>query len=236
MSNTAYDSRFLSIPFYRSHPYMMPFVGDAYDSPKHKKLLLIGESHYMLEGSTVHHDVNAWYNGTLELTESEQDWCNTRGTREWKSGRFGKEIDRCLKLVCPDVESGWQQVASYNYFLRPADDRQSIEDLWMAHDGESLDREQAIRNLISVLEILRPNLVVFLSSKVCKCAETDDYPKCFGGNLWNWTAAHGIDYCYTMHPSSAHWNKPMPANYTKAGGLTACEFFCKWLKEKWVCG
>ena len=58
----------------------------------------------------------------------------------------------------------------------------------------------------------------------------------FGGNLWDWTARHGIDYCYTMHPSSAHWNMPMPAKYTKANGFTSCEFFCKWLKEKWVKG
>ena len=236
MSNSAYDSRFLSIPFYRSHPYMMPFVGDDYESSTHKKLLLVGESHYMPEDSTVHHDVNAWYNGTPELTESEQDWCNTRGTREGKSGRFGKEINRCLNLVLPSGGNGWHQVAFLNYFLRPADCATGIEELWKSYGGESLDRELAIRNLISVLEILRPDLIIFLSSKVCKCAETDDYPKYFGGNLWDWTAAHGIDYCYTMHPSSAHWNKPMPANYTKAGGLTACEFFCKWLKEKWVCG
>ncbi len=54
-------------------------------------------------------------------------------------------------------------------------------------------------------------------------------------NLWDWTKSHGIeDYIYTMHPSSPHWNKPMPAKYGKANGLTSCEFFCKWLKEKWV--
>lgn len=235
MPNTIYDKLFASIPFYQSHWFMLPFIGGKYESSKHKKLLLIGESHYMPEGSTVHHDVNSWY-GAPVLSSDEQDWCNTRGTREGKSGRFGKEIDRCLNLVQPSGGNGWHQVAFLNYFLRPADCTTGIDDLWKAYGGESLDREQAIRNLISVLEILRPNLVVFLSSKVCKCAETDDYPKYFGGNLWDWTAAHGVDYCYTMHPSSAHWNKPMPAKYAKAGGLTACEFFCKWLKEKWVCG
>lgn len=236
MSNSSYDTALLSLPFYKSHPYILPFVGDDYDSSKHKKLLLIGESHYMPSGSSVHHDVNTWYNGAPKLSDDERDWCNTRGTREGKSGRFGKEIDRCLNLVLPSDGNGWHQVAFLNYFLRPADCTTGIDDLWKVYGGESLDREQAIRNLISVLEILRPNLVVFLSSRVCKCAETDDYPKYFGGNLWDWTAAHGVDYCYTMHPSSAHWNKPMPAKYAKAGGLTACEFFCKWLKEKWVCG
>lgn len=236
MSNASYDSQFQSVPFYKSHPYMMPFVGDVYESSKHKKLLLIGESHYMPEGSTVHHDAAKWYNGNPVLTKEEQDWCNTRGTREGKSGRFGKEIDRFLNLVLPSDGNGWHQVAFLNYFLRPADCTTGIEDLWKSYGGESLDRELAIRNLISVLEILRPDLIIFLSSKVCNCAETDDYPKYFGGNLWDWTLARGIDYCYTMHPSSVHWNMPMPASYTKAGGLTACKFFCKWLKEKWVCG
>ena len=229
------DTLLNEIDVYFSHPYMLPFVGDDYDSPKHKKLLLVGESHYMPEGSTVHHDVNAWYNGNPVLTEEEQDWCNTRGTREWKSGRFGKEIDRCLNLVLSTGENGWQQVASYNYFLRPADNRQSIEDLWKSYGGKDIDREYAIKNFIRVLEILKPDLIVFLSSKVCACAEGEDFPKYFGGNLWDWTKSHGIeDYIYTMHPSSPHWNKPMPAKYGKADGLTSCEFFCKWLKENWV--
>ena len=236
MSNIRYNSTLLPLPFYSSHPYMLPFVGSDYESPKHKKLLLIGESHYMPVGSTVHHDAVKWYNGNPVLNESERDWCNTRGTREGKSGRFGKEIDRCLNLVQPSGGNGWHQVAFFNYFLRPADDRQGIEDLWKAHGGQTLDREFAIKNFIQELEILKPDLLVFLSSKVCACAEEQDYPKFFGGNLWDWTARHGIDYCYTMHPSSAHWNMPMPAKYTKANGFTSCEVFCKWLKEKWVKG
>lgn len=100
----SYDSSLLSLHFYSSHPYMLPFVGRDYDSPKHKKLLLVGESHYVPEGSIVHHNANAWYNGTPVLNQEEQDWCNTRDTREWKSGRFGKEIDRCLNLVLPTGE------------------------------------------------------------------------------------------------------------------------------------
>ena len=60
LMSTCYDSSLLSLPFYSSHSYMLPFVGDDYDSPKYKKLLLVGESHYVPEGSTVHHDANAW--------------------------------------------------------------------------------------------------------------------------------------------------------------------------------
>lgn len=233
MSNTSYDSQFQSVPFYKSHPYMMPFVGDDYESSKHKKLLLVGESFYLPEGATVHHDADSWY-GTPSLTEDERNWCNTRGTREGKSGRFGKEIDRCLNLVLPSGGNGWHQVAFLNYFLRPADDRQSISNLWKSYGGKDVDCEQAIRNFIKVLDILKPDLFVFLSSTVCKQAEELDYPKYFGGNLWDWTKSHGIvDYIYTNHPSSAHWNQ-IKSKYDKAQSMTSRDFFCAWLKEKWL--
>ncbi len=234
MINSYFDALFLSIPFYASHPYMMPFVGDMYVSSKHKKLLLIGESHYMPEYSFVHHNAKAWYNGTSVLNQEEQNWCNTRGTREGKSGRFGKEIDRCLNMVMPGGENGWHQVAFLNYFLRPADCATGIEDLWNAYGDKEIDCEQAIRNFINVLEVLKPDLFIFLSSRVCKQAEGFDYPKYFGGNLWDWTKSQGIvDYIYTNHPSSPHWNRTMPS-YKKSNNLTSRDFFSNWLCDKWI--
>jgi hypothetical protein len=118
--------------------------------------------------------------------------------------------------------------------LRPADCTTGVENLWNARGGKEIDCELAIRNFIRVLDILKQNLFVFLSSTVCKQAEFFDYPKYFGGNLWDWTMSNGIvDYIYTNHPSSAHWNLPM-TNYAKAHGLTSRDFFCSWLKEKWL--
>lgn len=239
MPISSYDSTLLSLPFYNSHPYMLPFVGGDYDSPKHKKLLLIGESHYMPSGSSVHHNVNTWYYGAPKLSDDERDWCNTRGTREGKSGRFGKEIDRCLNLVLPSGGNGWHQVAFLNYFLRPADyqegeNEKGIEILWQTSGGKEIDCEFAIKNLIQVLEILKPDLFVLLSSNVKSCAEGEDYPKYFQGNLWNWTEKRNIEYCYTAHPSCSWWNRPMPAKYAKAGGLTSRDFFCAWLKQNWL--
>ena len=228
--STHYDSALLALPFYRSHPYMLPFVGDDYDSSNHKKLLLIGESHYVPEGSTVHHNANAWYNGAPVLNQEEQMWCNTRGTRG--SGHFGPEINRCLNLVLPSG-NGWDQVAFLNYFLRPADCTMGIADLWDSYGGKNEDCEQAIRNFVNVLEILKPDLFVFLSATACRQAEDEDYPRVFGDNLWDFTEARGIEYIYTNHPSSPHWNQPMP-RYKKSQGLTSRDFFCKWLKENWI--
>ena len=174
MSKTYYNQSLSTLSFYKSHPYMLPFVGDDYESPKHKKLLLIGKSHYMPEGSIVHHDANSWY-GNPVLMGDEQDWCITRGTREGKSGHFGKDINRCLNLVQPSGGNGWHQVAFLNYFLRSADDCQSISDLWNSYGGKDVDCEQSIRNFIKVLDILKPDLFVFLSSTVCKQAEGFDF-------------------------------------------------------------
>lgn len=98
MSVVHFDSQFQSIPFYKHHPYMIPFVGEDYDSPKHKKLLLIGESHYLPKGSTVHYDANAWYNRTPSLSKDEEDYCNTAILAERENGKAGA-LEKRLTVV-----------------------------------------------------------------------------------------------------------------------------------------
>lgn len=246
MFNTSFDSQFQSIPFYKSHPYMMPFVGDDYESLKHKKLLLIGESHYMPVGSSVHHNVNLWYGGNPVLTKPEWGNCDTRGTRIWRSGQFGREVERCLNSVMPSNGNGWHQVAFLNYFLRPTEEFidgngkkkiRGIEEFWKIYGGKDIDREKAIRNFIKVLEILKPDLFAFMSAKVCSFVEPEDngdFVTYFHDYLWKWTENHNIiDYIKTNHPSQPPWNQIMP-NYGKARGMTSRDFFCAWLKENWM--
>lgn len=236
MPIATFNTKFLSLTFYRNHRYMLPFVGKNYISLKHKKVLLVGESHYMPQNSIVHHDVDEWYNGFPNLNSDEQGYCNTCGTRVYKSGQFGKEVDRCLNSICPSISNAWEEVASINYFLRPADYTQNIKNLWEHSSAQErvMDCEHALKNFIDVVKILKPDLVVFLSKFVCVCAE-EYFPKFFQGQLWDWTKAHGIaDYIYTNHPSSVHWNKPMPMKYAKAQGLTSRDFFCDWLKQNWM--
>lgn len=233
MYNTSFDSQFQSIPFYQTHSYMMPFVGDEYESPKHKKLLLIGESHYMPEGSTVHHDVNSWYDGNPVLTEDERGNCDTRGTRIWKSGRFGKEMDRCLNLVQPSSENRWHQVAFLNYFLRPADSKKSFKDICAERDCM-----EAVRMFRILLDILKPDLVVFVSKFAFDHAEWIDFPKAFNCGLWDYTAKNNMDYIFTEHPSSSWWNRVVKMKTGSSDdyfrGMTSRDFFCAWLKENWI--
>lgn len=52
---------------FKRFPCLTPWVGSSYQSPNHKKLLIIAESHYLPKGSTIHHDAARWYN---ELTQA----------------------------------------------------------------------------------------------------------------------------------------------------------------------
>lgn len=67
---------------------MKPFVGRNYESALHKKLLQVGESHYLLAGSIVQRDVDGWYSSPPTFIEAEKGWRNTRGTREWLSDGY----------------------------------------------------------------------------------------------------------------------------------------------------
>lgn len=226
--------------FYECHPYMLPFVGKNYISAQHKKLLLVGESHYMPQESMVHHDVDGWYYGTPQLSCDERSFCNTVGTRECKSGNFGKVIERCLQSVFPINGNAWEEVASINYFQRPADFKENIAKLWKKTSQKDIitDRKVALENLLFVMEILRPDLVVFLSSFSCKHSAEPDYKKWYGSEFWEWTGARGIEYIYTNHPSSQSWHNKMDC-YWKAidsdgNHLKAKEFFAQWLRDNWI--
>lgn len=234
MSNTCFDSQFQSIPFYQSHWYMLPFVGDNYESPKHKKLLLIGESHYMPEGATLHHDVDRWYDEVPNLSHEEERWCDTRGTREWKSGQFGKNIDSAIRRIFQvESDNAFQEMASYNYFLRPADSKKSFKDICTERDCM-----EAVRMFGILLDILKPDLIVFVSKFAFDYAEWIDFPKVFNCRLWDYTAKNNMDYIFTEHPSSSWWNRVVKMKTGSSDdyfrGMTSRDFFCTWLKENWI--
>ena len=240
--NKSFYKDFIKIPFYRNHAYMIPFVGDNYISTEHKKLLLIGESHYLLKISSVHHDAYNWYYGKPHLTSgnnSEENNCTPAKT--WGEGRNTYFCINVQESLCnaTRIKESWNSVAFYNYFLRPANFGKGINDLWTTETSyrpKALDIEFAVKNLIDVLKILKPDLIVFLSKMALDCTE-QFFPIWFKDELcdfWEWTKNNGIsDYIYTNHPSTTHWLKPMNKNYKKANGKTSKDFFEEWIKQNW---
>jgi len=62
---TRYNSNFLKIDRYKVMRQMIPFVGAEYNSIKHKKILIIGESHYFPPESKIHLNAEKWYKTNL---------------------------------------------------------------------------------------------------------------------------------------------------------------------------
>ena len=221
---TTYDSKFLSIPFYKTHPYMMPFVGKNYESPEHKKLLLVGESHYLHQNSTIHRDIEGWYAGADGITDDECECCNTRHSSERGYGKFKAPIEVALRNFFP---SGFDEIAAYNYFLRPANEGSSFRKIC-----KKKDHEKAVLNLHNVLEILSPDLVAFFGVLAFDSAE-EDYKTYMGENLWDYTERKGINYLPFNHPSrSSEWNGPLRRG--KMYGQKNSLVFLNFLRENWI--
>ena len=218
------ESALSNISFYKTHEYMKPFIGKNYQSPAHKKLLLIGESLYLPSGSIINQDIENWYMNPI-LSDDENDYCNTRNTRKWKSGRFSKTIDAEIKRIYPNSDcNAFEECAFYNYFLRPANEKKSFKEICLP-----IDHEYAIKNLKSILEILKPDLFVLLSRFVCASAEGAGFFNYFGENLWDYTKKARVKYIYTNHPSRACWNNATnPAYFHEK---TSSQFFCDFLKD-----
>ena len=221
---TTYDAKFLSIPFYKTHPYMMPFVGCNYESPEHKKLLLVGESHYLHQNSTIHRDIEGWYAGADGITDDECECCNTRHSSERGYGKFKAPIEAALRNFFP---SGFDEIAAYNYFLRPANEGSSFRKIC-----KKKDHEKAVLNLHNVLEILSPDLVAFFGVLAFDSVEKY-YLNYFKEELWDYTERKGINYLPFNHPSrSSEWNGPLRRG--KMYGQKNSLVFLNFLRENWI--
>lgn len=205
-----YDNDFDSIPFYRNYPEYRPFIGKHFADGK-SKILLLAESHYLPTSSTAHLVPKNWYeNSSCLLTDEERRWINTRGiinsgkNQHWK--HKGHTIYRHLEKALiesgiPKSTNSFSYVACMNAFQRPAKTKDSL----LVHE---IDTENAFLVLNSVIEILKPDHICFVSSKASKhLAKKLICPsKAFA------------------HPASAWWNR------TSRSGV-AREQFIKYMTE-----
>lgn len=218
------EQAFDKIPFYQKHPYMKPFVGERYESPKHNKLVIIGESHYLPANSTIHLDIDKWYKGECSPTDEEKEWCHTRNARLYGYGNFFQQpIEKDLK---ERFAADFGDVASFNYFLRPANKGRSFKKLCT-----KTDRSFAAKNLKQVLDILEPNLIVFASFFVFDCAAwKDDFPPENGEKFEEYARRRNIKFKITNHPSRGWWHKPFHKE-----GKTSQQIFIDFLQQNWFC-
>jgi hypothetical protein len=220
--NTTFDAAFDTIPFYQKYPYMKPFVGDRYESESHNKLLIVGESHYLPASSTVHLNIDNWYEGNLNLTELETKCCNTRLSRLNKFGKcFEYPIEKDLST---HFKADFNDVASLNYFLRPSNQGRSFKQICNIKD-----RINSAKNFNQIVQILKPDLIVFASRFVYDCvAWKDDYRLACNEKFEDVAKRMNVKSIWTKHPSRGGWHKPV------IGGKKSNQIFVEFLEENWM--
>jgi hypothetical protein len=170
-SVTSFDNALKEISHYRSFPALLPFVGADYVSKAHSKLLILGESFYLPNESTIHKDPASWYasnQGSLTITkeenENEVDWINCRGLLEcpWNHGghKMYRELNACLgELNLPSHERPVSHIAYTNAFMRPA----IAEGGTFKYCCVPQDIAVSIEVLSKVIATLAPDTVIFAS-------------------------------------------------------------------------
>jgi hypothetical protein len=214
------------IEFYTRFPTMIPFVGDYYISAQHKKMLLVGESFYFPEKSEIHKNAEIWYHSyqsdlTIIDGEKESEYVNCEGllNGEWKSP--GHKIYRNLNAAIGKVVPCCKQrpineIAFTNFFLRPAIENGKSFQLDEREGGIDLDLIYSKNVLKDVIDILTPDLIVFVSIYAFKVG-SNKLQKLFPD----------LDIEFVCHPADPfHWqNKNYEHNEDK---------FLRILKEKFV--
>lgn len=164
--------------FRRRYPEMTPYVGDNYGVAQQHgcALLVIGESHYLPEYSTIHKDCATWYmSDHTKLDDDEKWYINTSELIKldcqqhyfqpehgiWKNGY--QAINQCGPNF-DDFITLFQYTIFYNFYLRPANKGNSFQELLS-------ERDNTIANAYFkyMLEQHKPNGIVFLSRLAFDC-------------------------------------------------------------------
>jgi hypothetical protein len=210
--------------FYQQYPMMKPFVGARFRDERQPAILLVGESHYLPPASTVHLDEASWYAGTAEaLSETEASWISTAQiVRAACAERFKNKAysiwRNSFKTIndhgprYPDVVQVAEDVAFYNFFLRPARTGRSIR-------VGPLDLERANEAFAHWCRELRPTLVVFLSALAHRSLRAGDTT---------------LPISVVPHPASQWWYRPSMAYGGKSGreALAHCVAGLEWQQDQ----
>jgi len=233
-----FDTKLKEIRFYTKFEKMLPWIGSNYVSDKHKKLLIVGESHYYpanvrYVGDVSRYSPEEWYSNKPVIFEGdEEQWIFTRNIIEWgsetnwkaKGFLMNKNIELALSEAGLSAENKigdrsfiFDEIAFMNYFIRPAFQGDSFK-----HIKTKLDSEKAFENFIKVINIIKPEIIIFVSKYALVDAE------CY--SLWLHTEPIGCKYTYTTHSSCSWWNRVSSDKIL--AGRTGRQHFVHFLKEQ----
>ncbi|NJC27031.1 hypothetical protein [Neolewinella antarctica] len=205
----SFDVDLASLQHYQLYPSMLPFVGSHYQR-MNKRVLVIGESHYLPQGREAHLTSKNWYDGTAatSLNDVDRAWINTRGTAgSGEDQRYGsrafsiyRNVEYAIRELLEDDElptdNYLRYVSYYNYFQRPAETGVSL----VLTDE---DNSVAYNHLAGLYKILSPTHLAFVS----KLAYNAFWAQYQSGDF------RMREIFGTPHPSSSWWNRPHQHDY-----------------------
>lgn len=195
-SDTQFDDSLQKIEHYQRYPAMLPYIGPDYHLSS-RPLLLIGESNYLPERSTIHKEARSWYAGKQsDLSSEEVNWINCRKilASDWAppGHRIYKELNRCLGLLgYYRGRRPMSHVAFMNAFQRPADCGESLR--WLAKDIDFRNSQNVVS---SVIRSIRPQMTVFTSKYAWDT---------IGSHIEGRRMNTKINFVY--HPACPWWNR-----------------------------
>ena len=152
---------FVKEGIFNRFPFLVPATyGENYwNNPRHNKLMIIGESNYLQDYTdSVFKDPDVWYQGeiTKPLIPKEKE----KYFKNEKSGYapFDRLCDSMKSVLKTEFGTIYEEAVYYNYFLRPATGGRTFR-----HFCKPIDREIAGTALCGILEILKPDIVIFAS-------------------------------------------------------------------------
>lgn len=164
-SSEIFDKELDKIEHYKKFPAMRPYIGKNYGNSNNLKIMLIAESHYLPQTSTINKDINKWYNSTQnKLTPEEVSWINTREIvqGEWKNDghMIFRELNKRMSRFMDTSEfRAMSNVIFMNGFQRPANDTgDSIKKFC-----KPIDFKIGAETIQNVINIVEPNLIIFVS-------------------------------------------------------------------------
>ncbi|MBR6103779.1 MAG: hypothetical protein IKP81_01820 [Paludibacteraceae bacterium] len=140
---------------------LIPAVPEKERSDIHKKLLIVAESNYFDDSiDSVFKNSEAWYKGEdvshLIPEVKKKDVSNWIDYRSFN--RLCSSMSEVSGINCKPI---YTEASFYNYFLRPATVRGRNKSF--KKDCKQIDRDVAGAALCGILDIDRPDLVIFVS-------------------------------------------------------------------------
>ena len=185
-----YNEALSKIEHFSKFNHMIPFVGSQYEK---FKILIVAESFYLPQKSTIHLDKMWYQKSTKDLNEEERNWTSPvfviydfLKNKKVDKGHtifvnLKNALEEALDIQTKDV---YKYIAYYNFFQRPAKYTESIKII-------SEDKDVSCKVFTRVFNVLKPNIVVVTSSK---CRDNITFPIEMKDKI-----------IFTPHPVSAWW-------------------------------